>query len=92
MWRKKKPEDWLSVKNWPEDKTEAELIALGNKAELLLKDETYREVMLSLHQVLHSQIDSLAKEDVESLVSLSNQLRAIRSITGRLTAWARKAQ
>lgn len=90
---KKKEDDWLGVLSWADkDLTDEEKVKRGHKAQALLRDDTFREVMVALHRVLHSQIDSMQQKDNESVIMLSDQLRALRGIKGRLESWSQETE
>ena len=92
--KKKKQEDKiLSVDNWVHsDLTDGEKAARGHAAGVLLKDDSFHTVMICLHQVLHSQLDSMETANEKPIIDVTMQIRALRSITRRLESWQQEAQ
>ena len=64
----------------------------GDRAADLLGSDSFREVIQALQESLHGGLDSMSVQDQDAIMQIVNQIRAVKSIPGKLGGWAKDAE
>lgn len=73
-------------------KTDDEKIQRGQNAKLLIESDAFKDTMQEMYDSLHAAIDCLPTDDKDRLVSISGQLRAIKTVISKLDTWVQESR
>ena len=72
--------------------SDEEKVNRGDRAGSLLAAESFHEVIQALQESLHGGLDSMPIHDQKAIMDIVYQIRAVKSIPGKLEGWAQEAK
>lgn len=75
-----------------ESLSDEEITVRGQKARELRHNQSFIDIFCHIRENLHSFFDTQSADDPVQLVSVSQQLRALRVIEAKLASWESEAR